>query len=230
MSHLEKDPCQSRPEDKKTTDIVDPLTSSLRRASLSRPSTADLDAKEGTAAKARNGLLFELYDWMEVLIVSIAVVFSLFSFFFRIAVVDGDSMKNTLHNGEKLFLQELFYTPKQGDIIVCQDEYFGFEKPIVKRIIATEGQTVSINCETWEVTVDGVVLEEDYVNRKSAPMLGWSYGESYTVPEGHVFVMGDNRNESRDSRDGLVGAIDERYIIGKVVFRLLPLSKFGIVN
>jgi signal peptidase I len=142
-------------------------------------------------------------------------------------------MTNTLQHGEKLLVLELFYTPKQGDIIVCQDDcpQLGFDNPIVKRVIATEGQTITMDPETWTVTVDGIPLEEDYVlYYPGRPMGDWDYGESYTVPEGYVFVMGDNRTGSWDSRDDAIGPIDERYIIGKVIFRFAPFDSFGPVS
>lgn len=186
---------------------------------------------ETEEAPKKQGLLADLYDWLEVFAVSVAAVFVIFAFVARVAVVDGESMTNTLQHGEQLIVQELFYTPKQGDIVVCQSAFFGFDKPLVKRIIATEGQTISIDTETWTVTVDGVPLKEDYVRYiQGKDMTGWSYGDSYTVPEGHVFVMGDNRNGSWDSRDSRIGPIDERYIVGKVIFRFAPLGSFGPVS
>lgn len=203
------------------------------------PAEANADGVSGTTDDSnlqkenikKQGLLAGLYDWLEVFVVSVAAVFVIFGFVARVAVVDGDSMTNTLRHGDQLLVQELFYTPKQGDIVVCQAMLFGFDNPIVKRVIATEGQTVSIDTQTWTVTVDGVPLEEDYVLRiQGQDMVGWSYGESYTVPEGHVFVMGDNRNGSWDSRDDRVGPIDERYIVGKVIFRFAPLGSFGPVS
>jgi len=186
---------------------------------------------ETEEAPKKQGLLADLYDWLEVFAVSVAAVFVIFAFVARVAVVDGESMTNTLQHQDQLIVQELFYTPKQGDIVVCQSAFFGFDKPLVKRIIATEGQTISIDTETWTVTVDGVPLKEDYVRYiQGKDMTGWSYGDSYTVPEGHVFVMGDNRNGSWDSRDSRIGSIDERYIVGKVIFRFAPLGSFGPVS
>ena len=172
-----------------------------------------------------------IYDWVEVFALSMAIVFFLFAFVARVAVVEGDSMNETLHDKDKLLVSEFLYTPKQGDIVVCQSEFFGYDQPLVKRVIATAGQTVRLDTENWKVYVDGVPLEEDYVNlRPGVGMTGWSYGEEYVVPEGHVFVMGDNRNISWDSRDSRIGPIDTRYVVGKVVFRFLPLRDFGAVK
>ena len=176
-------------------------------------------------------MLSELFDWLEVFVLSISFVFILFTFIFRVAVVDGPSMMNTLHHGESLVITNLFYEPEQGDVIVFQSPSIGFEEPLVKRIIATEGQTVEIDFQNWAVYVDGEELDEPYVRRiMGVPMNGWSYGESYTVPEGCVFVMGDNRNDSKDSRAPIIGAVDERYILGKVVFRFYPLSELGFIS
>ena len=209
----------------------------LRREEL--PAEENTDVVSDPTANAghqkekikKQGLMADLYDWLEVFAVSVAAVFVIFAFVARVAVVDGDSMTNTLQHGDQLVVQDLFYTPKQGDIVVCQSQFFGFDQPLVKRIIATEGQTISIDTETWTVTVDGVPLKEDYVRYiQGQSMHGWSYGDSYTVPEGYVFVMGDNRNGSWDSRDSRIGPIDERYIVGKVIFRFAPLGSFGPVS
>ncbi len=177
------------------------------------------------------GFVRSVYDWVEVFIVSVAIVFIIFSFVARIAIVDGGSMLPTLTGGDKLVVRQAFYTPKQGDIIVCQSKTYGLDKPLVKRVIATEGQTVFIDRENWKVYVNGEPLEEDYIYREGGYMIGME-GQSNTVvvKPGHVFVMGDHRNDSLDSRSVLVGQIDERYIIGKVVFRFMPLSSFGTVK
>lgn len=189
------------------------------------------EASVNDSKKTRQSLASSVYDWIEIIIISVATVFVLFSFVARIAVVDGSSMLPTLTDGDKLIVRHLFYTPKQGDIIVCQSQTYGLEKPLVKRIIATEGQTVSIDRLTWTVYVDGVPLKEDYIYREGGYMVGWEYEtDTITVKEGHVFVMGDHRNDSLDSRTYRVGQIDERYIIGKVVFRFMPFSSFGPVK
>jgi signal peptidase I len=172
-----------------------------------------------------------LFDWVEIFAVSIAVVFLLFAYVARIAVVDGGSMLPTLTNGDKVIVRQIFYTPKQGDIVVCQSEKYGMDKPLVKRVIATEGQTVSIDRENWKVYVDGEPLDESYVFFETGLMNGWDYNtDTITVKKGHVFVMGDHRNDSLDSRSMRIGQIDERYVIGKVVYRFMPLKNIGIVK
>ncbi len=176
--------------------------------------------------------LTEAYDWLEVFVMSVAIVFLIFTFIFRIAMVVGPSMDDTLHEGQALIISKLFYTPKTGDIIVFQkpdSEKYG--EPIVKRVIATAGQVVDIDFYNWKVTVDGVALDESYVRRVPDEIMRMSdYAFPLTVPEGKIFAMGDNRNFSLDSRSSAIGPIDTRYLLGKVLFRLTPLNKIGIVK
>ncbi len=154
--------------------------------------------------------------------VCLAVICILFLLIFRIVIVSGTSMNHTLLDGDYLLLvSSLFYRePQQGDIIVASKQSFEDGKPIVKRVIATEGQTVDIDFDNSIVYVDGVALEEDYVWSPTVNSGGVSF--PLTVSDGCVFVMGDNRSNSRDSRFLEIGLIDTRQIIGKAIFLFLP--------
>ncbi|MBQ8255161.1 MAG: signal peptidase I [Clostridia bacterium] len=172
-----------------------------------------------------------LFEWLEIFIVSVAAVFILFSFVARIAVVEGNSMYPTLSNADKLLVRQIFYEPKQGDIVVCQSVRYGLDKPLVKRIIATAGQRVRLDKTNWKIYVNDFPIDEPYLVIGEGSMVDWEYDtDEIVIPEGHVFVMGDNRNNSLDSRFYGVGMIDERYIIGQVVYRFLPFNGFGPVK
>ncbi|MBO5408135.1 MAG: signal peptidase I [Clostridia bacterium] len=171
----------------------------------------------------KKGWKRELLEWIESLGVAIVVVLLLTNFVFRFVVVDGNSMEPTLHHKNQLFVFRLGYEPDNGDIIVFkprgdQDKYY------IKRVIATEGQTVDI--KAGDVYVDGVKLEEEYISARIASEYPGQYPK--TVPQDCVFVLGDNRNASRDSRDEIgVGMVEEDSIVGKALFRIMPLSQFG---
>lgn len=183
-------------------------------------------------AEENGGILRSIFEWVEMFAVYFAVGIAILMLFFRHCPVNGESMMRTLNNEDVLILSTFNYTPENGDIIVCQSESYGLDRPLVKRVIALGGQTVRIDYENWTVTVDGVTLDEDYIwKREGRPMLQSNYLPSeFTVPEGFVFAMGDNRNDSKDSRSSEIGFIDERYIVGKVAVRLLPVSDFTIFD
>ncbi len=184
-----------------------------------------------------------LIDWVETFAIALCGVVLVFTFGFRIVTVDGDSMLNTLHDGERLIISDFMYKPEIGDVVITSvPDYYG-DNPLVKRVIAVGGQTVDIDFEKWVVTVDGKPLATDefgnptnepYVNyMQGYPMYELSNGQNpisypYKVPQGYVFVMGDNRNNSSDSRK--FGAVSERNIIGKVLFRIVPFEKFGTIE
>ena len=163
----------------------------------------------------------ELYEWVQALVGSVLLVVLIFTFVVRLIGVDGSSMEPTLKHGDRLLvLNSLWYDDyRYGDIVVLRKDTF-MEEPIVKRVIATEGQTVDIDFDEGVVYVDDVALEEDYIN-------DYTYLEEGTefpliVPQGSVFVLGDNRNHSSDSRDSRLGTVDNRYVIGKAVFLAFP--------
>ncbi|MBQ8266820.1 MAG: signal peptidase I [Clostridia bacterium] len=179
-----------------------------------------------------------IFDWLEVLVHAIIAVVICFSFLFRIATIDGPSMENTLHNGERVIISNLFYEPKVGDIVVisrnAENSVYTMNEsntPIIKRIIATEGQTVDIDFEEGIVYVDGIALEEPYT--KTPTNRKWDIEFPVTVDEGCIFVLGDNRNDSMDSRDsriGEYGMIDTRYILGHAIYRVFPFDKIGKID
>ena len=177
----------------------------------------------------RESFKLDLFFWLKAFVAVLCALVLVFSFLGRVIVVDGSSMVPTLHHGDLLLLQGIGYTPEQGDIVVLTKEFQNVDTPIVKRIIATGGQTVHIDYATSTVYVDGVALDEPYINELMRMPMGETITD-VTVPEGSVFVMGDNRNNSSDSRVPELGTVDERYILGEVLLVLFPFQNFGIVH
>lgn len=180
-------------------------------------------------------LLKEVLGWIEIFVTAIIAVVIIFTLCFRTATVDGNSMRNTLLDGERIVISNLFYTPAAGDIVVVSrnaensaETASPSEGPIVKRIIATGGQTIDIDFSVGIVYVDGVALEEPYISTPTVDQYDVAF--PLDVPEGYIFVMGDNRGDSMDSRDSRIGEnglIDERYVLGRAIFRLYPLDRMG---
>ncbi len=169
----------------------------------------------------------DILEWLEAIVVSLAVVMLLFTFVFRMVGVDGNSMVPTLHHNDRLVISNLFYQPKQGDIVIISQTE-GYTKPLVKRVIATEGQEVDIDFREGVVYVDGKALDEPYVAGPTRAKFDVEFPQ--VVPEGKLFVLGDNRGNSTDSRSSKVGMVDEKVILGKAVLRVLPFEDFGIVK
>ncbi|MGM9642243.1 MAG: signal peptidase I [Eubacteriales bacterium] len=192
--------------------------------------------------KKKATFLSEFFDYFELFIISACAVLMLFSVATRLCRVDGPSMLNTLHDGEMLIVSDLFYTPKRGDIIVFHqtgDNPGDLNEPIVKRVIATEGEWIGIvknSSGTLTVTIydenkeNPRVIDEAYANYDKGVGYYNYTGEPVQVPEGCLFVMGDNRGNSQDSRADTIGFVDCRRVLGKVICRLTPLDKFGFVN
>ena len=175
----------------------------------------------------------ELFEWFQMILGCVVAAVVIFNCFARLTRVDGDSMNDTLQHGELMLVWSLGYQPEQGDIVVLNKTSavlpgWTGPKAIVKRVIALGGQTVDIDYAAGTVYVDGVPLEEDYLPEEmylpASPFMQQTHWE---VPEGSVFVMGDNRNHSTDSRDDRLGIIDQDYILGKVVLGLWPPSRVG---
>ncbi len=163
----------------------------------------------------------DAYETVASLVSALLAVALIFTFVVRLMGVDGGSMIPTLQHGDRLLVLNslLCGDYEYGDIVIARKESFD-EKPIVKRVIATEGQTVDIDFSLGRVYVDGAFLEEDYINDLTYREEGLSF--PLTVPEGCVFLMGDNRNHSNDSRDSNLGPVDTRLIIGKAVWLVFP--------
>ncbi len=165
-----------------------------------------------------------LYDLVSIICTALVVIMIVFTFFFRFVGVVGDSMNPTLYENDWLLVRAINSQGYEyGDIIISTQPN-AFNEPIVKRVIATEGQEVDIDFETGDVFVDGKLLQEDYIAERTTTKHDVDF--PVTVPKGCVFAMGDNRNDSTDSRSTAIGMIDERYIIGKVLFRILPFNQF----
>ena len=178
----------------------------------------------------KGSLLRDFVEIVDAVIVAVVAAILILSLVFRTGYVDGPSMTSTMLDGDRYIVSGLFYTPEVGDIVVFQPEAKNNDYSLwVKRVIATEGQTVNINGD-GKVYVDGQELNEPYLDAHQI-----TYPKSYskvtfplTVQPGEVFVMGDNRLDSKDSRD--IGCLDTRKILGKVLFRFYPIDKIGPID
>lgn len=185
----------------------------------------------------------DFLDILECVASAVFMVIVIFTFVCCIAEVEGTSMVPTLEDGDRLAVSRLSHTYENGDILILNNweghpmdldgniqTTVGFEKRIVKRLIAQEGQTVNIDFNAGIVYVDGTALDEPYTNTLTTKELDHALQYPLTVPEGYVFVLGDNRNGSSDSRSSYVGLVDRKDILGKVMIRILPLSHFGKIG
>lgn len=220
------------------------VPSLLLTALLNVEPIADTEAKavktEAESPEEPQKVSHFIFEWLELFAISLAVVLLLMIFFLRHSPVSGTSMYPTLNNGDILLISRLGYTPERGDVVIVQATNDDVKRPLVKRIIALGGDTIRINFDTWEVTVNGELIDEPYVNKVPGYMEVYSSNLTLsrvesdalifegTVPEGKLFIMGDNRNNSKDSRS--IGFVDERDVVGDVKYRLFPLSEAGTVD
>lgn len=231
-------------------DSSEPAESAAEEPASEEETPEEPAPAEISPAERRFKAVRTAFEYIETFCVALAVMIVLFLFFFRNVTVDGASMHPTLHGGryptaegqvthaDTLIISDFMYTPKTGDIVVLNVD--GHSQPLIKRVIAVGGQEVEINFKEWTIKVDGVLLEEPYIYRHGAVMnpgsMNTMYGVDengvckFTVSEGKVFVLGDNRNNSSDSRDITVGEQSLENILGKVVLRVFPLAEFGGVD
>ena len=222
-------------------DNADDNAENVQEAAEVKPqeNTDTASIPENNANKTKKTLKFlsAIYDYAEIFAVSIVVVLLLFTFGVRLCRVDGSSMEKTLSHNEMIIASNFFYTPEQGDIIVFHLSNDYYREPLVKRVIATEGQTVEINLTTGVLKVDGEVLPDEHAYISNGKYdLDIRYNKNYmyqangntyfaaTVPKGKIFVMGDNRNGSSDSRTSRIGFVDVDTVLGKAVLRISPFT------
>ena len=173
-----------------------------------------------------------LYEWLEEIVIALTLVILVFTFLFRVVTVTGESMLPNFVEGQKLIVTNLGHSVEQGTVVVITNV---LNEPIIKRVIATEGQTVDIDYETGVVYVDGEAVDETQFGLENGiTTRSYSTLEAMvfpqTVPEGCVFVLGDNRGVSKDSRYTEVGMVDTRHILGEAVFTLYPFDRFGVIE
>lgn len=168
-------------------------------------------------------------EWLDAMVFSLVVIVLLYTFFFRVITVSGGSMENTLTGGDRVIVRCIAYKPQRGDIIVV-DSFSRYGAPLVKRVIALAGDEVNIDFSTGAVTVNGQLLDEPYLYNGELTTKSYDVTFPLTVSEGCVFVLGDHRGVSLDSRSTDIGLIDVRDILGKVTMRIFPFGKLGSVE
>lgn len=172
------------------------------------------------------GFVSNFYDWIKYVIMAIVIVIFCLTYFFRLVDVKGSSMYDTLSSSDKVVVTNFMYKPQNNDIVVISHGEH-YKDPIIKRVIATEGQKIKLDYENDRIIVEGVVIEEGYINGSTFEN---NFGDNEipeTVPAGKIFVMGDNRKVSMDSRSTQIGLIDVDNVIGKAQFVVFPFDNFG---
>lgn len=169
----------------------------------------------------------DIYETAECIIIAFVVIVTLILFVFRAVSVDGDSMLPNMHDGDRIITTNFLYTPQKGDVVVI-DENTNYGKPLIKRVIASEGDKIFIDFATGDVYINDEKLSEEYIYEKIH--IQEKDNVNMVVPQGYVFVMGDNRNNSLDSRDHAIGLVNEKNILGKALLKIYPFNNIGVVK
>ncbi len=178
-----------------------------------------------TTEKAKRKPIALLYEWLDSPMYAIILILIIFTFFARVVGVSGESMLPTFNDGDWLTVSAISTDIKRGDVVIVTQPNT-LNEPLIKRVIATGGDTIDIDFISGQVTVNGEALEEPYI--KELTHRQGDFEGPLTVPEGYLFVMGDNRNDSLDSRFSIVGLVDERYILGVAQVRIFPFGDWNI--
>lgn len=209
---------------------------------ISSATLAEADESPSTPQKDNLSFARNVFEYLELFVCSICIVFLVFMFGVRLCDVTGESMEKTLYEKEKLLISDLFYEPERGDIIVFHQTGNILNEPVVKRVIATGGERVVLRYQANPQSIVVTVYDKNG-NQITVDEAAYAYYDGtkpglyheqevveYRVPEGYIFVMGDNRNNSADSRSEVIGLVDERRVLGRVIWRIFPFHRFGSVD
>ena len=195
----------------------------------------NLTENENNGTADSKNFFADMFDWMCSIFSAILCFIIIFALFARVITVDGESMVPTLQDQQRLIVSDMFYTPQYDDIVILYaDKLYNetaqtFGKPIVKRVIGLPGDKIKIDFMKGIVYRNGEALPDEYTNTPTNLPENFPFNEEVTVEEGKVFVLGDNRNASKDSRSSDVGQVNTRYIMGKAYLRIWPLNALGIL-
>lgn len=195
----------------------------------------NLTENENNGTADNKNFFADMFDWMCSIFSAILCFIIIFALFARVITVDGESMVPTLQDQQRLIVSDMFYAPQYDDIVILYaDKLYNetaqtFGKPIVKRVIGLPGDKIKIDFMNGIVYRNGEALPDEYTNTPTNLPENFPFNQEVTVEEGKVFVLGDNRNASKDSRSSDVGQVDMRYIMGKAYLRIWPLNALGIL-
>ena len=194
----------------------------------SEDNTVDADNQAQENIKPKKSMQREILEWILCIVSAVLIALVVRNYVFTLVNVVGSSMEPTVQNGDVFFVRRIMYEPEAGDVIILTP-YPGGD-PFIKRIIALENQVIDIDKYTGEVSVDGEVINEEYIDPDAVTLPGGAISFPYTVPEGHVFVLGDNRHPGGSTDSRSIGPIPHESIIGKASMRIWPLKSMGTLE